>query len=82
MKLNSIYLREKGDTVFLEKYKYLYKYIQLVDTVSKVDSIPVVKIHEVVKKVNKLHTWQTVLMCIGGVFIALCGCKLIKIIKI
>ena len=53
-----------------------------IDTVNVVDSIPVVTIKEVTKEVNKLHNWQSILMVLGGGFIAVIGYKLIRIIKI
>ena len=79
---DSTIIREKGDTVFLEKYKYLYKIKELRDTVSVTDTITVVKTVEVTKEVNKLHNWQVCLMILGGATIALGGYKLIKIFKV
>lgn len=40
---DSIYVERKGDTVYLSKYKYLYKYIEKHDTLwrEKVDTIQV-----------------------------------------
>lgn len=40
---DSIYVEHKGDTVYLSKYKYLYKYIEKHDTLwrEKVDTIQV-----------------------------------------
>ena len=88
IKHDSIYLRDsivqkkENDTIYLEIYKYLYKYKCLRDTINIVDSIPVVTIQEVTKEVNKLHNWQFILMVLGGGFIAVVGYKLIRIIKI
>ena len=88
IKHDSIYLRDsivqkkENDTIYLEIYKYLYKYRYLRDTVNVVDSIPVVTIQEVTKEVNKLHNWQFILMVLGGGFIVVIGYKLIRIIKI
>jgi hypothetical protein len=41
---DSIYVEHKGDTVYLSKYKYLYKYIEKHDTLwrEKTDTIQVV----------------------------------------
>lgn len=38
---DSIYIKEKGDTVFVDKFKYVYKYVNLQDTcyIEKKDSI-------------------------------------------
>ena len=88
IKHDSIYLKDsivqkkENDTIYLEIYKYLYKYKYLRDTINIVDSIPVVTIQEVTKEVNKLHNWQFILMVLGGGFIAVVGYKLIRIIKI
>ena len=88
IKYDSIYLKDsivqkkENDTIYLEIYKYLYKYKYLRDTINIVDSIPVVTIQEVTKEVNKLHNWQFILMVLGGGFIAVIGYKLIRIIKI
>lgn len=40
---DSIYVEHKGDTVYLNKYKYLYKYIEKRDTLwrEKVDTVQV-----------------------------------------
>lgn len=68
---DSIYIKEKGDTVFQykerTKYKIEYqdKIINKVDTILKVDSIekPIIIKEEV--DVNKLHWWQKGLMYSG-----------------
>lgn len=38
---DSIYIKEKGDTVFVDKFKYIYKYVNIQDTcfIEKTDSI-------------------------------------------
>lgn len=79
---DSTIIREKGDTVFLEKYKYIYRVKELKDTVNVTDTITVVKTIEVTKEVNKLHNWQVGLMILGGAAIALGGYKIIKFIKV
>ena len=88
IKHDSIYLRDsivqkkENDTIYLEIYKYLYKYKYLRDTINVVDSIPVVTVKEVTKEVNKLYNWQFILMVLGGGFIVVIGYKLIRIIKV
>lgn len=79
---DSTIIREKGDTIFLEKYKYIYRVKELKDTVNVTDTITVVKTVEVTKEVNKLYNWQVGLVVLGGVAIALGGYKLIKFIKV
>lgn len=60
---DSVLLLVKGDTVYKEKYKYLYKYQYLnkTDTVIKVDSI---QIPYPVEK--ELSRWQSIKMELGG----------------
>lgn len=82
IKNDSIIIRDKGDTVFLEKYKYLYKYVNRTDTVLKTDTITKVQTVEVVKEVNKVKNWQVILMVLGGSALALGGYKLIKVFKV
>lgn len=78
---DSIVIREKDDTVFLEKYKYLYRIKEVRDTVNITDTITTVKTVEVTKEVNKLYTWQIVLMILGGSGIVLLIYKLINFIR-
>lgn len=61
--LDSVYVKEKGDTVFIEKYKYLYRDKLVRDTmyISKVDSI------QVPYQVEKgLTRWQQMKQELGG----------------
>lgn len=61
---DSVMYHVKGDTVFVDKYKYLYKYlfINKVDSFVKVDSI------QVPYPVEKhLTRWQSLKMDIGGI---------------
>lgn len=82
IKNDSIIIRDNGDTVFIEKYKYLYKIREVRDTVNITDTITKVRTVEVTKEVNRIHNWQVILMVLGGVSIALGGYKLIKLIKV
>lgn len=60
---DSIYIRDKGDTVFVEKYKYKYidKFKRDTMYVTKVDSIQVP--YPVEKKLTK---WQSIKIELGG----------------
>lgn len=78
---DSTIIREKGDTVFLEKYKYIYKVKELKDTVNITDTITVVNTVEVIKEVNKLYNWQIVLMTLGAFAIVILLYDIIKWIK-
>ena len=79
---DSTIIREKGDTIFLEKYKYIYKVKELKDTINITDTTTVTKPIEVVKEINKLYTWQIVLMVLGGVGIIILVYLIIKKFKI
>lgn len=61
--LDSVYVKEKGDTVLIEKYKYLYRDKLVRDTmyISKADSIQVP--YPVEKELTK---WQHLRMDFGG----------------
>lgn len=54
---DSIFIEHKGDTVYLSKYKYLYKYIEKHDTLfhEKVDTIQIAYPVEA-----KLTKWQKI----------------------
>ena len=57
---DSIYVREKGDTVFVEKYKYLYVDKIRYDSIFRYDSIPVPYPVDVIneKVTNRITWWQ------------------------
>lgn len=59
---DSIYVEHKGDTVYLSKYKYLYKYIEKRDTLwhEKTDTIQVAYPVEA-----QLSKWQKIKINIG-----------------
>lgn len=59
---DSIYVEHKGDTVYLSKYKYLYKYIENHDTLwrEKVDTVQVAYPVEA-----QLTKWQKIKINIG-----------------
>lgn len=64
---DSIYVEHKGDTVYLSKYKYLYKYIEKHDTLwrEKVDTIQVAYPVEA-----RLTKWQKIKINTGEYLIA------------
>lgn len=61
--LDSVYVKEKGDTVLIEKYKYLYRDKLVRDTmyISKADSIQVP--YPVEKEMTR---WQKFCVNVGG----------------
>ena len=66
--LDSVYVKEKGDTVLFEKYKYLYRDKLVRDTmyISKVDSIQVPYPVE-----KELTRWQQFRMNFGGLAVCI-----------
>lgn len=60
---DSVFLFVKGDTVYKEKYKYLYRYLTInkTDTVIKTDSIQVPYPVE-----KELSRWQKIKLELGG----------------
>ena len=60
---DSVYIDRSGDTIYIYKDRYLYKYKNLTDTVyvSRVDSINVPYMVE-----KKLTRWQSIKMELGG----------------
>lgn len=78
-KIDSVYVRDsidrhiKGDTLYIEKYKTVFKYRDrlITDTIIKTDSIQVPVHIETVKEVNKIKGYQKFLIYSGVAFILL-----------
>ena len=62
---DSIYIMQKGDTIYNNKVQYLYKYKYLRDTVNVTDTIPKIVTIKDVQYTNQLYTWQKILIVIG-----------------
>lgn len=62
---DSIYIMQKGDTIYNNKIEYLYKYKYLRDTVNVTDTIPKIVTIKDVQYINQLYTWQKILIVIG-----------------
>lgn len=86
---DSIYIHDSidryisGDTVYLSKYKYIYKYFNSTDTLIQHDSIekPVeVKTTEI-KEVNKLKWYQKFLILVGTILGTIAIYKVVIYIK-
>jgi len=79
---DSVYVRNAGDTVWVERYSY--KYIDRIkqDSIHIHDSIPVPYPVEIVKFTNKITWMQQTLIYAGGVTLAILliviGFKIIK----
>ena len=69
---DSINVKEKGDTIFLERYRYLYKDKIIRDSIFISDTIRVPYPVEVVKEVKKpLSVWQNFQIGCGRITLAL-----------
>ena len=62
---DSIYIIQKGDTIYNNKVQYLYKYKYLRDTINITDTIPKIVTIKDVQYINQLYTWQKILIVIG-----------------
>jgi hypothetical protein len=70
---DSVYLEAKGDTIFKQEFKYIYKYKSLIDTIYsiQVDSI---RVPYPVEK--QLSRWEKIKLDMGGIAI---GCIVVLI---
>ena len=78
---DSIYIIQKGDTIYNNKVQYLYKYKYLRDTINVTDTIPKIITVEKTQYINELYTWQKFLMIIGIGFILYWIIRLVIYIK-
>ena len=62
---DSIYIMQKGDTIYNNKVQYLYKYKYLRDTINITDTIPKIVTVKDTQYINQLYTWQKILIVIG-----------------
>lgn len=68
---DSIFVKEKNDTVWMEKYRYLYRDKYVTDSVFITDSIQVPYPVTEYVEVNKLRSWQYFLIWCGGITLLL-----------
>jgi hypothetical protein len=67
---DSIYIRERGDTVLVDRYNTKYVERLRVDSFCKIDTLQVPYPVEVIKRVEKeLSWWQNIKMDVGGIAI-------------
>ena len=78
---DSIYIIQKGDTIYNNKVQYLYKYKYLRDTINITDTIPKIVTVKDTWYVNQLYIWQKILIVIGIGFILYWIIKLVIYIK-
>jgi hypothetical protein len=76
-------IKDKGDTVYIEVDRYIYKYRNKVDTCVIRDTTTVTVYVDKVEyvEVNKIKDWQTIFMLLGGVFIGILVLKFTSLIK-
>ena len=78
---DSIYIIQKGDTIYNNKVQYLYKYKYLRDTINITDTIPKIVTVKDTQYINQLYAWQKILIVIGIGFILYWIIKLVIYIK-
>ena len=78
---DSIYIMQKGDTIYNNKVQYLYKYKYLRDTINITDTIPKIVTVKDTQYINQLYTWQKLLIIIGIGFILYWIIKLVIYVK-
>ena len=78
---DSIYIMQKGDTIYNNKVQYLYKYKYLRDTINITDTIPKIVTVKDTQYVHQLYTWQKLLIVIGIGFILYWIVRLVIYIK-
>ena len=78
---DSIYIMQKGDTIYNNKVQYIYKYKYLRDTINITDTIPKIVTVKDTQYVNQLYTWQKLLIVIGIGFILYWIIKVVIYIK-
>lgn len=83
--IDSVYIKEKNDTIYHFKTKIQYKYKYIKDTIFNTDTIKTTTIKpiEVTKEIvtNKIKWHQKIFMWLGGVFMLFIIYKLTKYIK-
>ena len=78
---DSIYIMQKGDTIYNNKVQYLYKYKYLRDTINVTDTIPKIITVKNTQYINQLYAWQKLFIVIGIGFILYWIIKLVIYIK-
>ena len=78
---DSIYIMQKGDTIYNNKVQYLYKYKYLRDTINITDTIPKIITVKDTQYINQLYAWQKLFIVIGIGFILYWIIKLAIYIK-
>ena len=78
---DSIYIMQKGDTIYNNKVQYLYKYKYLRDTINITDTITKIITVKDTQYINQLYAWQKLFIVVGIGFILYQIIKLVIYIK-
>ena len=78
---DSIYIMQKGDTIYNNKVQYLYKYKYLRDTINVTDTIPKIITVKDTQYINQLYAWQKLFIVIGIGFVLYWIVRLVIYIK-
>ena len=78
---DSIYIMQKGDTIYNNKVQYLYKYKYLRDTINITDTIPKIVTVKDTQYINQLYAWQKLFIVIGIGFVLYWIVRLVIYIK-
>jgi len=78
---DSVYIKEKGDSVILEKYKYIYRDRLRTDTILKTDSIAVPYAVTETREVKVYPRWLIILACLGSLSLGVLGFRIFSRIK-
>ncbi len=68
---DSVFVKQKGDTLWLEKYKYIYRDRLVRDSVFRTDSVQVPYPVEVEKEMNRLSSFQAFQVWCGRILLLL-----------
>ncbi len=69
---DSVFVKDQGDTIFLERYRYLYRDKIIRDSIFKIDTIRVPYPVEVIKQVKApLTSWQNFQLWCGRILLAI-----------
>lgn len=78
---DSVFVKHKGDTVWLEKYKTIYKDRLVYDSIFINDSIKVDVPYPIEVSKPYYPKWLVILGCIGALFVGYLGFRILRIFK-
>lgn len=78
---DSVFVYVKGDTLWMEKYRTIFREQLRIDSVIINDTIRVPYPVTETREVNRIYTWQIILMCLGGVLVGNVVYRLINVFR-